>query len=309
MRKDYKEQQYDIGVLIGRFQIPELHGGHQQLINSFIDRHKQIIIFIGVSTTLGTKKNPLDFSTRKGLFVNYESKYKDKITILPLLDIPGNDSAWSACLDRMIRTVFPLGSVGLYGGRDSFIKCYSGVFDTIELQPVLDIESTKIREEMSKIVYNSKDFRAGQIYQAMNQYPKTFPTVDIAVVKKVKHQSFVLMGYKEHKDGLCLPGGFVDPSDISYEFAAQRELFEELNIKATTKMQYVGSFRINDPRYTGEERVITSLYLLHYKAGNHIPKEEFSTIEWLEIKKSNLGDISDVHKVLFSALINYLGGK
>lgn len=308
-RKDYKEQKYDIGVLMGRFQVPELHEGHKQIINNIIDKHKQIIVFLGVATTLGTKRNPLDFSTRKGLFIDYENKYKNRITILPLLDVPGNDYVWSDCLDRMIRTIFPLGSVCLYGSRDSFIKCYHGIFDTLELQPIFDIESTKLREEASKIIYHTRDFRAGQIYQAMNQYPKTFPTVDIAVIKQAKPFSVVLMGKKEHKDGLCFPGGFVDPSDTSYEVAAKRELFEEMDIKTITNMQYIGSFRINDPRYTGEERIITTMYILKYNANNCIPKEEFGSVEWLEIKKSNIKYVSDTHKILFNALLNHLKEK
>ena len=55
----------DVGVIIGRFQVHELHEAHQELINSVIARHDKVLIFIGLSPLRNTTNNPLDFSTRK----------------------------------------------------------------------------------------------------------------------------------------------------------------------------------------------------------------------------------------------------
>ena len=60
---DIKTTQH--GVIIGRFQTPELHSEHIKLIQYVLDRHEKVILFLGVSTTLANKKHPMDFITRK----------------------------------------------------------------------------------------------------------------------------------------------------------------------------------------------------------------------------------------------------
>ena len=60
---DIKTTQH--GVIIGRFQTPELHSEHIKLIQYVLDRHEKVILFLGVSPTLANKKHPMDFITRK----------------------------------------------------------------------------------------------------------------------------------------------------------------------------------------------------------------------------------------------------
>ena len=60
---DIKTTQH--GVIIGRFQTPELHSEHIKLIQYVLDRHEKVLLFLGVSLTLGNKKHPMDFITRK----------------------------------------------------------------------------------------------------------------------------------------------------------------------------------------------------------------------------------------------------
>ena len=58
------KDKYDIGVVVGRFQVPTLSEGHSHLIDNIAVSHKQLIIVLGVSPTLGTKKNPLGYTAR-----------------------------------------------------------------------------------------------------------------------------------------------------------------------------------------------------------------------------------------------------
>ena len=76
----------DVGVIIGRFQTPNLHTEHIKLIEFVMSKHDKVIIFLGVSPTLGNKKHPMDFLTRK-LMLEEEFKLDQRIAaILPLKD-------------------------------------------------------------------------------------------------------------------------------------------------------------------------------------------------------------------------------
>jgi bifunctional NMN adenylyltransferase/nudix hydrolase len=112
-------KEYSIGAVVGRFQIHELHDAHKYLIDQVVLNHKKSIVFLGVPKVVGTKKNPLDFDTRKKMI---QSQYPDTV-ILALPDI-GDDTLWSQELDKRIREVYSIGDVLLYGGRDSFIPYY-----------------------------------------------------------------------------------------------------------------------------------------------------------------------------------------
>lgn len=301
-----QEKNYDVGVIVGRFQVAALHSAHKQLIEQVLNSHKRVLIFIGVAVTLGTKNNPLDFTTRLGLFADYLAKYPEKLVIQPLLDVPGNDVLWSRNLDRIIRTNFPLGSICLYGGRGSFVNRYHGFLDTYEFQIMSSDEGSKLRQELGKEVRLSVDFRAGQIYQSQNQYPKVIPTVDIAVIKIEDNCKYVLMGIKESKSHLCFPGGFVDPSDLTLEDAAKRELSEEVNVEISGRMEYIGSYRINDARYTGEERILTTFFYTDYVFGSLSVREEFTSLQWVLVTADVLDNVEESHKVLYIALLNFL---
>lgn len=109
-----KINDYDIGCIVGRFQIPTVHEAHKKIIQEVVNRHKKVIVFIGVSPTLGTKEHPLDYTNRK---IMIEKEFPS-VVVLPLMDVR-NDFIWSENLDNAVRAVFSIGSVCLYGGRGS----------------------------------------------------------------------------------------------------------------------------------------------------------------------------------------------
>lgn len=304
MKSDFKEKQYDVGVIIGRFQVPELHAGHKKLIETVISKHKRVLILLGVAQTLGTRDNPLDFTSRVGLFSEY-TKSNPNMIIQPVLDVPC-DKIWSSNIDRIIQTNFPISTVCLYGGRDSFIKCYNGAFDTYELPIIQNAEGTSLRKETGKVVIDTPDFRAGQIYQSQNQYPKLFSTVDIAVTRRQGKKFSVLMGKKAGYRGFTFPGGFVSPSDNSYEDAALRELFEEIKIEISA-LRYVGSFKINDWRYKGDEKILTTFFQAEHLYGAATIVSEFDEVCWLPVDAKPLeAHVDDSHEPLFENLMTFM---
>jgi bifunctional NMN adenylyltransferase/nudix hydrolase len=102
-------------------------------------------------------------------------------------------------IDRRIREVFPVGTVTLYGGRDSFIPYYSGQFFCREVEPSAYIAAsgTLERRNASLEVRGSTDWRAGVVYAAYNRYPQVFPTVDVAVTRETDDGNLEILLAKE----------------------------------------------------------------------------------------------------------------
>lgn len=265
------------GVIIARFQSPYLHEGHKALIDAVTSNHAKAVIVLGVSPVLGSRKNPLDFHTREKMI----KKDYPELVVLPLADHP-IDARWSQALDTLLASVFPGTGFKLYGSRDSFIPYYSGKYETVELPETSTHSSTLIREQISDRVLDSEAFRTGVIYAHANTYLKVYPTVDIAVFRNTKAE--LLLGKKDIDNKWRLLGGFSDPTDNSYEEAAQRELVEECGPIETTDMQYEKSFRVDDWRYRREaDKIITSLFSTDYVSGETKGSDDISEVKWFTL--------------------------
>ncbi len=95
---------YDVGVIIARFQVHELHEGHIDLIKNVCSEHEKVIIFLGLSPCMVTQNNPLDFESRKQMIL-------DKFPSVNVLYIKDQeeDKNWSKELDEKINDlIFPV---------------------------------------------------------------------------------------------------------------------------------------------------------------------------------------------------------
>lgn len=283
-----------VGVIIGRFQVHELHPGHIELIDAIIKKHSKVVIFLGNSLPLVTKKNPLDFSTRRLMI---QKKYP-KINVLPIRDMR-SDEDWSKVLDDKIREIHPREEIILYGSRDSFIPHYKGKFKTHELEQTLYTSGTEVRKHISETVKSSPDFRAGVIYAAYNQYPSIHPTVDVFIYK---NREF-LLAKKPNETKFRLVGGFVDINDSNFETAAKREVSEETKIEIDD-LQYITSIKVNDWRYRSEEgKIFTTLYSAKYIFGRPEPSDDISELCWFHSDTFKLDDVVEEHKELVKLAI------
>lgn len=285
----------DIGVIVGRFQVNELHPGHLELINDVAGKHKRVVVLLGVAPVLVTRNNPLDFITRKEMLL----QSFPHITVLSLPDTP-SDVDWSRELDRRIREACPVGSVVLYGSRDSFIKYYSGGFETSELPATQNTSGSEVRLNISREVKATPDFRAGVIFAAYNQYAKVYPTVDVAIIKDDK----ILLGRKHNQNKYRFIGGFTDPTDNSYEEAAIREAEEETGVQIGN-LQYAGSTRVNDWRYRSEaDKIITHLFIADYISGDAVAKDDIVELKWFDTAALTMEDLVSEHHPLFQLFKN-----
>ncbi len=281
----------EVGVIVGRFQVHELHEAHAQIINSVREKHHKVVVFLGVSPVLCTKKNPLDFVARKQMLLH---RFPD-ITVLSIPDHP-SDEEWSKQLDNRIREAAPIGKVILYGGRDGFTAYYHGQFETKELEQTIFVSGSEVRQEVSTEVKSSPDFRAGVIYAAYNQYAKVYPTVDVAIIYEGNK---LLLGKKANNPLLRFLGGFTDPTDSCYEEAAKREVFEEANIEIGD-IEYIGSHRVDDWRYKSEEdKIITMLFTAKYVHGAISPKDDIAELRIIHFDELHENLFVAEHKPLF----------
>lgn len=272
----------DIGVIIGRFQVHELHRAHLELIDYVKSRHNKIVILLGLAPVKCTIQNPLDFESRRVMF--------DELNIRNVHYIHDNpsDEVWSKNLDELLETHYPNFTYRLYGGRDSFIQSYKGKYSTEELVQTTFISGSAERKRISLSHDRNSDFRAGVIFSTFDRFPTSYQTVDMIVYDK-KTQS-VLLGKKKNIDGhyYRLFGGFVDVNDSSLEGAAKRELHEEAGIDLNVSSPvYIGSSRINDWRYRKEkDKIMTALFGFQYLWGQPSPGSDIDEVKWVQV--SNL---------------------
>ena len=277
-----KRDKSEVGVVVGRFQTPELHGPHIDLIRSVIDNHDKVIIFLGLSPLKATFNNPLDFESRKGMIAE---KFPEAI-ILYIKD-QRSDEVWSKMLDEMIKdNIGPRHVPTLYGGRDSFILHYKGRYKTEELESDRIVSATEIREKISAKVKHTADWRAGVVWATQNTFPSVMATIDIAILND--DESECLFGRKEHESHYRFIGGFSDPvSDKMYEQTVKREVAEETGLEISDPI-YIGSSFIDDWRYRYEkDKIITLFFKCRKVFGAVQANDDIVEARWLPITGTN----------------------
>src|SRR5690242_16393756 len=106
------------GVIIGRFQVDEIHAGHLNLLRTVLEKHTNVLVLLGCRKTRANRDNPLNFQMREQML----REICPSAIIMPVFDCQ-TDELWSRQVDDLIRTAFP-GPAILYGGRNSFIPHY-----------------------------------------------------------------------------------------------------------------------------------------------------------------------------------------
>ncbi len=299
-----KQKKYGVGVVIGRFQVPRLHESHIELLNHVIENHKKVIILLGLTSTKGTRNNPLDFEMRRQMI---QTDYPN-INILLIEDCV-SDEIWSKNVDKIINSVVTPGqSVVLYGSRDSFIPHYKGKFDTLELEADKVCSGTEVRKNASIETINTSDFRSGVTWAYHNQFPKVFTTVDVSIIKNSIEKNIVeiLLARKPNENLFRFVGGFAEPDSESFELDAMREVMEETKLSVHPP-KYLGSFKVKDWRYQNEvDKVKTLFFVCDYFFGSAEANDDVQEVKWFEFKQVKETDIVLEHREMFKTLVNYI---
>lgn len=291
--------QYDVGVIVGRFQVHELHQAHKDLIQHVFDNHEKVIIFLGLSPLPVSVNNPLDFESRKQMIL---AEFPEAIVLYCKDTV--SDEVWSRKLDEMIQDVLtPQQTVVLYGSRDSFISHYSGKFPTQELLQETFVSGSTTRREIARSrARATPEFRAGVIWASQSRFPTAYTTVDVAVFDGKR----LLLGRKAHEKLFRFLGGFSDPNSENFEADARREVQEEAGVSITDP-EYVGSKRVPDWRYRNEPDCIkTMLFKAQYLSGRPAPGDDIEEIRWFSMSGLSPADIVPAHRALLAMLADNL---
>jgi bifunctional NMN adenylyltransferase/nudix hydrolase len=292
-------ESYDVGVIIGRFQVPDLHDAHREIFEHVCSQHGKVLVFLGVSPLWVTQENPLDFEARKQMIL---AAYPN-VNVFYIRDVH-NDDLWSKNLDDQIEHVLsPAQNAVLYGGRDSFINHYTGRYPTREFQQETWVSGTEVRKQISRrSTKASADFRAGVIWAASNRYPTAYPTVDVAIFNN-ESRTKVLLGRKPNEKQFRFIGGFATPESACYEDDAEREVMEEAGVKLRD-IRYLASFKIDDWRYRPEIDKIKTLFFEAFIVGNDPkPGDDIAEVKWFLLHEIKQDDIVSTHRSLLSRLL------
>ena len=200
-----KEKKYDIGVIVGRFQVPTLDTEEQNIFDYCIAQNfKTNIVFIGLppDSIKATKNNPLDFDARRRMI---DDSYNDMFKIYYIKD-EKYDGVWSKKLDELIKG---FKGTPLILGTTECCKKYYGEFDFKVFESKRRVNSESyLRELAGKKVLSNEAWRAGAIWATQNRYDTAYPTVDCLIIDGPE----AWMGRKGYESKLRFIGGFADVS-------------------------------------------------------------------------------------------------
>ena len=298
-----RENKADVGVIIGRFQVHELHQAHRELFQLVSANHDKVICILGMAHTKSTKRDPLDFQQRKAML---ESEFPE--IVYSYQKDQSSDEVWSEQIDATISDLItPSQTVMLYGSRDSFLGHYLGVHSTTALEPSVIVSGSELRRTISNEAKSSPEFRAGAIWATSNQYQSPVMTVDIVPV--APNGNSILLCKKSGEQQLRFVGGFVDTQE-SLEQAALRELEEETGIKAEL-VTFVTSQVIKDWRYRAPgPNILSSLFATPwFDESTAEAKDDIESLYWVttkEIRENKASGIVPEHRALMSELLKKL---
>lgn len=294
---------YRLGVIVARFQVSNPTKAHRALLDYVTDRHPKQLIILGVPLVSGKPSNPLDYGTRELMIKTYYPNAQ----VLPVMDTPDDDEAWSREIDKAIFIAFGREKALLYGSRDSFIKYYTGRNKTQQLDTNrADISGTESRAFDSRTTQNNPAWRAGVINSVSNIRPVSYPTADIAGFSP---EGLMLIGQKE-KDGdkWRFIGGFKEVKNTTIEEVASREFWEETGeVAEVIDPQYILSMNIDDPRYRGTGDTIFTILMAGMITNPDLLKtgsDDVKNISWINlnyfIDKSNNIAYKEIEKLFIA---------
>lgn len=293
------KEQYDVGVIVARFQVDELHEAHRALIQSVIDQHRKVLLFLGLSPVKGTKYNPLDYEARRQMV----NEVFPSLNVGYIKNMP-SDENWSRRLDELIEDqLTPTQTAVLYGSRDSFLPQYSGRYPTRELEQDSWVSGTERRRLLaSSSAGNSVEWRRGAIWATTNRFPTAFTTVDVALMSADGMK--VLLAKKPGEPKHRFVGGFSTPGSESFEADAIREVTEETSLEIS-EPEYVTSMPIDDWRYREErDKIKTLLFKATVLFGRPTPGDDLKggTLDWFELSSFPESEMLPTHRPLLRAL-------
>ncbi len=237
-----------IGILIGRFQVPEPHEGHRFLIKRILERVDELVILVGSSNQARSPRNPYTFLERREAIYNSFKDIKSRILVVPINDYMYNDSQWMADVAATIKHCVGVNQETILYGHFKPGNDYLKWFPQLKYENIdneIDVSGTEMRNANRHLLplsvqedmrYIEKEAKKFENYP----YPDSLNVMcGDAVVECLGHVLLVKRGRAPGVGNWALPGGHKH----TYETALRcvlRELDEETNLRIPEKV-LVGS--------------------------------------------------------------------
>lgn len=296
----------NVGVIVARFQIPELHDGHKWLVEQVASRHHKVLLILGVHGGVRTKKDPLTFRERKAM-VEQTFPNMPRLTIKSLDDHPFSHEIWSKQLDQLIGVEYPGYGAVIYGARDSIADpaCkypYKGSFETELLDSPFTMSGTELRRAVE--FPHTRDARAAIIWDQEHRYSYIYSTSDLAIWDR-KTDRLLMTGKYTHSGRLAFMGGHVEKADHDAGTTAIRERGEEILGIMIGPITLLGNRTVDDPRYRGTgDGVLTNFYVAEYLGGEPVAGDDVDYVKWLNPEDFNT-EVVPWHQELGNMFIEY----
>ncbi len=234
-----------IGILIGRFQVPEPHEGHVFLINSILERVDKLIILIGSSNKARSVKNPYTYRERINAISRHYGWSESRIEFAPINDYMYNDAQWmadvAATIEEMIFQVKgnELTQITMFGHfkeGNSYLKWFPQ-FKYENIDSEIEVSGTEMRSANRHLLPQVIQEEYTQ-YEHDKYLFSNYPYPDClqancgdVVLECLGHVALVL-----RPNGVwALPGGHKHNHETFLD-CALRELNEETNVKIPEKV-------------------------------------------------------------------------
>lgn len=282
-------------VYIGRFQ--PFHNGHLDVLHQIIDKMDKnvdaITLVLGSSDS-GSPRNPLDSMTRYEMIQSIldndsyiaENRVRCRILVDSIHDSPYNWTMFGKWLQSQLCLHMPLCDNILCGME--YIKEYANLVGVSYWQATenVHIHATQIRQafvendteflkanlpagifadkylhaRIHEQIVNARNLQLKYIKDLNPKYASVYKTVD-NIVLCGGHILFVV---RKDNGKYALPGGFQDPTDLSAQKAAERELMEETGLDSSdwtpsASKNFDAPFR--DPRSSEKVNAETTAFL------------------------------------------------
>ena len=139
-------QKFDALVFIGRFQ--PFHNGHKAVIDTALEKAKEVVIVVGSSFQSRNIRNPFTFEERKTMI---KAVYpQDNVKVVPISDYPYDDNKWINAIQKVVDDSVPdAKEIGLIGHSKDSTSYYLNIFprwkNHVEVDNVGGINATDIR--------------------------------------------------------------------------------------------------------------------------------------------------------------------
>ncbi len=305
----------NLGIVIARFQTPDLTDAHRRLIAQVAARSVHVVVMLGVTRAL-SKKDPLEFILRKWMVEDFWTEHfparRADLFIIPDPNCP-TDEKWARRIDEHIEALLvPRGTVTVFCGPDGAGRAYqrAGGRHTVELFDSFPTHATAVRA--SVMPERTASFRRGVIYGTERRRTSVFQTIDVVIWRSGTDASgttaLVLLGRKnEDGDRLRLVGGFVDPQDDNLEAAVSREAREETGL-LVHHITYAGSQVVDDWRYRdAPETLMSAVFNAETSPGNEpVAGDDLDEVRWCSLSEA-IERINPTHLPLLKMALSARG--